>query len=286
MKQKIATVYSKDSLERERPQTLSDYKIESLIQDVLKGMISKDISDKVYEDFKLLAIDHITNSKINTLSGFEAFKNIEIINGCTHFIDNLYMKGKLQVLDGDYRYHQRLNPHINFSKVGNLSPNIPLIISLPFPSLGDVHPDMNVIIEECRNKNIDIHIDGAWITCSRFIDFNFNQDPIKSVGISLSKGLGLGWNRIGLRWTKEKDITDAISIMNDFSMNNRALVIIANYFLKNLDKDYLWTNHEQKYVKVCKDFNLTHTKSIHLAMHNNQPVGIAPLIRYLETNGI
>jgi hypothetical protein len=59
---------------------------------------------------------------------------------------------------------------------------------------------------------------------------------IRSVGISLSKGLGLGWNRIGLRWTKEHTI-DSVSIMNDFHMQNRMPTMIANYVLDNVSSD-------------------------------------------------
>jgi hypothetical protein len=74
--------------------------------------------------------------------------------------------------------------------------------------------------------------------------------------------------------------------MNDYHMNNRALVIIGNYFLLNLPKDYLWTEHVNRYFKICDDFDLEPTQSIHIAMRKKQPVGVSPLIRYLEENGI
>ena len=44
----------------------------------------------------------------------------------------------------------------------------------------------------------------------------------------------------------------------------------------------MWLTHEDKYVKVCKDFNLQSTNSIYLALRDGQPVGVSPLIRYLE----
>jgi len=74
--------------------------------------------------------------------------------------------------------------------------------------------------------------------------------------------------------------------MNDFQMNNRANVIIGLHFLRNLVVDYLWTTHGERYYKICKDFDLIPTKAIHLAMKNNNPVGISPLIRYLENADI
>jgi len=162
-----------------------------------------------------------------------------------------------------------------------LIPNTPLIIALPFPKVGQVHDDMETILDECLEKNISVHIDGAWVTCCRDIEFDFNHAAIQSVGISLSKGLGLGWNRIGLRWARQ-DTANSVTIMNDFHMNNRALTMIGLHFLRNLPPDYLWNKYSSSYYKICTDFNLTPTKSIHLALRNGHPVGLSPLIRCLN----
>jgi hypothetical protein len=72
--------------------------------------------------------------------------------------------------------------------------------------------------------------------------------------------------------------------MNDFNMINKADVLIARHFIKNLESDYLWKTHSDRYYKICQDFNLTPTKSIHLALKGDSPVGVSPLIRYLEYN--
>jgi hypothetical protein len=190
------------------------------------------------------------------------------------------MQGPVQVLRGDYRYHERLG--LAYVKdVGSLIPDIPLIIAMPFPSIGAPHQDMEEILYECKIKNIAVHIDGAWLSCCRNITFDFSHVAIRSVGISLSKGLGLGWNRVGLRWTRQTT-PDSVTIMNDFHMNNRAVVMIGLHFIRNLPVDYLWKKHGTNYLKVCKDFNLTPTHSIYLALRNGSPVGVSPLIRYLE----
>jgi hypothetical protein len=280
MRIKIPPVYSIDFLEIERPQPLSDNQIERLIQEVVAGKMNPDITDKVYADFKYETTDWIFNSKLNNLTGFDSFERVDIINGCTQFIDNIYMKGPVQVLRGDYRYHERLG--LAYVKdVGSLIPDIPLIVAMPFPSIGAPHQDMEEILHECEIKNIAVHVDGAWVSCCRDITFDFSHVAIRSVGISLSKGLGLGWNRIGLRWTRQ-DKPDSVTIMNDFRMNNRALSMIGLHFIRNLPPDYLWNAHGEKYYKVCNDFNLTPTNSIYLALRDGEPVGVSPLIRYLE----
>lgn len=280
---KIAKSYNPTYLETERPQTLSDLKIEQLQQDVLAGKLDKDITDDVYVNFKTEMMQWLFSSKLNQLSGFDSFDRVDIINGCTQFIDTVYMQGPVQTLKGDYRYHARLDPNLVYSIPGYLRPGLPLIIAMPFPSTGDVHVNMKEILDEAGEKDISVHVDGAWLTCCRGIKFDVLHPSIKSVGISLSKGLGLGWNRIGLRWTKSKT-ADAVTIMNDFHMNLRAPAMIGLHFLRNLPPDHMWNMHGIHYNKICKDFNLTPTNAIHMALKDNQPVGVSPLIRYLEKN--
>jgi hypothetical protein len=275
---RVATTYEAKWLETDRPQPLADLKIEQLQQDVLNGALAKDITDQVYTDFKHEMTCWLLRSNRNLLSGLDSFNRVDIINGCTQFIDTLYMQGPVQVIYGDYKYHHRLG---NWDRtIGNLQNNIPLIIAAPFPSTGAVHTNMKEILDECLEKEISVHIDGAWLTCCRDITFDCGHPAIRSIGVSLSKGLGLGWNRVGLRWTKDKKV-DAVTIMNDFNMNLRAPAMIGLHFLRNLPPDYLWNTYGDIYYKVCKDFDLTPTKSIYLALKNGQPVGVSPLIRYV-----
>jgi len=284
MKTKIAPSYSDEWLETDRPQPLVDNLIENLVQDVLAGNLDKDITDNVYSNFKKEMPEWIFSSKLNRLIGLENFNRIDIINGCTQFIDTVYMKGPVQTFEGDYRYHARLNSDIVYCVPGYLQSNLPLIIAMPFPSTGDVHRQMKNILDECLLKEIPVHIDGAWYTTCQDIEFDANHPAICSIGISLSKGLGLGWNRIGLRWTRNSN-TDAITIMNDFNMNLRAPAMVGLHFIRNLPIDYLWKTHGDRYYKICNDFNLTPTKSIYIAIRDGQhPVGVSPLIRYLENH--
>jgi hypothetical protein len=276
---RTAPNYSIDYLEVERPSPLTDSKIEQLIQDVMTGKLDSDITDAVYTNFKKETTDWLFKSELNQLTGFNDFKRVDIVNGCTQFIDNLYMQGPVQVLQGDYKYHHRLG---NWGRtVGSLSANVPLIIAMPFPSTGAVHEQMKEILDEAQDKGISVHVDGAWLTCCRGINFDLSHPSIKSVAISLSKGLGLGWNRIGLRWTRQTK-PDSVTIMNDFNMNIRATAMIGLHFIRNLPPDYLWNKHGDNYYKVCKDFNLTPTNSVYLALQDGRPVGVSPLIRYLE----
>lgn len=284
MRLKIAERYSDDFLETDRPQPLTDKKIESVIEEIVEGKFEKDLSESLYKKFIENFSSYIKSSTLNHLTGFENFLRSDICIGCTQFIDTIYMKHDVQILVDDYRYHQRLG-YASFVKPGNLIPNVSLIISYPFPGTGSPHKLMDEILNECLEKNIKVYIDGAWITCSKGLFFDFNHPAISSVAVSLSKGLGLGWNRIGVRWSKYED-RDAITLMNDFFMNNRIPVMIADHFLKNISPDHLWKTHGHNYNKICKDFNLAPTNSIHIALKDNRPVGLSPLLRYLENESI
>jgi hypothetical protein len=188
------------------------------------------------------------------------------------------MQCQPQILVGDYRYHDRLG---NWgTRPGLLKENIPLVIAMPFPSTGAVYTQMEEVLDEAQDKGISVHVDGAWLTCCRGINFDLSHPSIKSVAISLSKGLGLGWNRIGLRWTRQT-APDSVTIMNDFNMNLRAPAMIGLHFIRRLQPDYLWSKYGDIYNQVCKDFGLTPTQSIYLALRNDQPVGLSPLIRYV-----
>ena len=282
MKVKTAQHYSIDCLSVDRPQPLTDKKIESLIQSVMQNNFDKDVTDQIYIDFKDKFETWIKNIPQNNLKGFESFEQKDICIGCTQFIDNLYIQGPVQTLVGDYKYHERLGK--TPIKITDLKSYIPLIIAMPFPSIGDKLPNMEELLDMCYERFIPVHIDGAWVTCNRNIDFNFDHPAIQSFAISMSKGLGLGWNRIGVRWTKP--VTDSISIMNDFHMNNRVLAMVGLHFLKNTEPGHLWNTHLERYNKICKDFDLEETNSIHLAKKDGQVVGISPLIRYLENESI
>jgi hypothetical protein len=278
---KIAPEYSASWLELERPQALCDNYLESLFTNLITGFgnSTPDHTITANSTFKENASRWILDSKLNTLTGFEQFPNVDIINGCTQFIDNMYMKGEVQVLKDDYKYHHRLG-NCGMT-IGSLSPKIPLIIAMPFPSIGEVHNQMTEILDEAQDKGIDVHVDGAWLTCCRRIDFDVSHSAIKSVGVSLSKGLGLGWNRIGLRWSRDRS-PDSISIMNDFHMELRMSSIVGNYILNNVQPDYLWNTYGDLNTKICNDFNLVPSKAIHMAFNQNGNfVGLSPLLRYL-----
>jgi len=237
------------------------------------------------DDIKEKISNSILQNPSNNLTGYHKFKNKEFCIGVTQFIDNLIMKyglENIQILEHDYSYYQRLNPNIIFADVGNLKPNSILLMSMPFAGHCDVHNQMEEILEECNQKNIDVHLDCAWLTCAEKIKFNFDHPCIKSFASSLSKCYTLDWNRIGIRWSKTIDESDSITIFNKFNMYNKSLCMIGYHALKKYPINYYWKKYRDFYYDGCRKTFTFPTKIIWLSKDvNGSLVGVSRLIQHL-----
>jgi hypothetical protein len=120
-----------------------------------------------------------------------------------------------------------------------------------------------LLLDYCDEHDIPVHIDGAWFGQCRNFEFDVTHPAIKSVSVSLSKALGMGSQRIGIRYTKEKTV-GPISIMNDFAYANVSDMWIGVEAMKHFGPDYWWANYGDLYSKVCKDFSLKESNSIHV----------------------
>ena len=71
--------------------------------------------------------------------------------GCTHYIESLVSKHSwnIQILPKDYAYYQVMGKQP--TNPGELTPNIPLIVSLPNWYYGD-RPDWESVLKECEEK--------------------------------------------------------------------------------------------------------------------------------------
>ena len=278
MRDSTTRKYTIDWLQTDRPQPMYSNKINEFYNNFYKhNPVHTEDLDLI---FKETFVNWLKKHQYSTFTGLSSFKRLDIINGCTQYIDDLYQRcGSLQTFENDYKYHWRLNPNIKYATVDTLDTNKELLISMPFPFYGDIHPGMTDILNRCNELNIPVHIDGAWISCIRDIEFNFDHPAIQTIGISLSKG-GMGGNRIGLRFAR-KTPSGAITIMNDFNMNSQALVSMGIKFMEDLGPEYFWKKYKDNYNKVCNDFGLEPTKAIHLARKDGKPIGVRPLLRCL-----
>lgn len=205
------------------------------------------------------------STTLNSITGLANFPHVEACIGVNHFIDNLLMKQPVQVLQYDYTYYWRLNPNLVPSTPGCLEPGKPLLISMPFAGHYDTHPLMRDILDECEHKAIPVHVDSAWLSAAKDIEFDYSHPAIHSVAMSLSKGLDLWWNRIGIRWSRTQDPCDSISIFNRFHMIPAGLMHVGLHYIHRVQPDHLWKLYQDRYNDICKTLYLRPTKFVHVA---------------------
>ena len=271
----------KTLLQYDRPQSMYDSEVHHYISKVLSsGENFGNNPEQLWTEFKTKFHNWIIESKLNSAYGLDEFMDRDIITGVTQFIDDIYQSKKnVKVLPNEYKYHQRLyNDSNTVDSHYKLKPGDNLIISVPFPAYGNIHPNMNDILDQCLKRGVDVHVDACWWGCSRDLEFNFDHPAIKSIGFSLSKALGLGANRIGVRYCRER-WNGPVTLHNDFNMCNQALVWLGIKFIDRFGSDFWWNKYGDTYYRICKDFNLTPAKAIHVAYDNDRICGVRPLLR-------
>lgn len=266
--------YTKEWLQYERQQPMYDDSINEFYRDIFNIEPVVDITQAFVSEFD----NWLKTHEFSIFEGIDKFPVRHVIQGVTHFIDDLYQRcGELQTFRNDYKYHWRLNNNIEYVTIDTLDPSKELLISMPFPYYGDIHPGMYEILNECQRLNIPVHVDSAWVSCIRDIDFDYDHPAIKTFAISLSKS-GIGGNRIGVRYAREEP-NGSITLINNFNMNQESLMYVGLKFMQRFGPEYFWKKYEMKYYRVCADFDLEPTKAIHIARDNGKPVGVRSLLR-------
>lgn len=230
-------------------------------------------------EYMPIADEWFRSTHRNDLIGWNQFPCVDVILGCTHFIESLLIKshGCVQVLSEEYAYYGLIGLH--GTPVGQLKPGVPLLISLPNWKYADLRPEWEAVLRECEQKKIDIHIDMAWLVVSRDISIDLTHPCIKSFAMSLSK-YGMEWNRIGLRWSRQRTM-DPITMFNRYQgIPNSALTSCGAYIMQNLPREYAWDTYGERHQMVCQEYNLLPTKAIHVAhsLDRTQVWGIADLL--------
>lgn len=240
-----------------------------------------------YREFVPRAKEWFTGSKINDITGWTEFPNVDVTMGCTHYIESFILKygwDGFQILKNEYAYYTLMGKH--GIELDELEPRKPLIITMPHWTYCDIRPEWKDLLKICETKNIDIHIDMAWMIMARDINLDLAHPCIKSIGMSMSK-FDLQWSRVGLRWSRQKTM-DSVTIFNDYYKNtNTVMTSVGGYYMDNLSRDYAWETYGWAHRDICKQLDLVPTKIIHVVKdHDNNSLGIGNLLRESTPNGI
>ncbi len=251
-----------------------DYKFQTNLRDApWYEWLNKDHFFECRDDFLEATNKWIHSTKLNTISGLENFTIRDITIGTTQVFDEMYFNNagkRLRTFRGEYSYHKRVFKNVEFLDDTNgdylgLEENDWVIISYPFCGVGDIHKHMNTLLDEALEKNITLLVDCAWFGTCRDLDLDFNHPAIKTVCFSLTKGLGLGHLRCGVRYSKE----DNDSIISNQNKYINLVMITAQtglHQMKSFSPDFISNKYYESYLDVCETFGFHKTKCAHVAL--------------------
>ncbi len=212
----------------------------------------------------------IKSSELCDIEGLDRFKNLDLINGTTQTFDEAYFKysdRRLRIFRGEYGYHRRIAKSWAFLEDEPLSKNDYVIISAPFCSLGDVHPEYETLLDKAHDLNVPVIVDCAYVgTCEDF-SLNVEHPAIESVSFSLSKGAGCGDIRSGIRFSNISDM-NPISQQNKYNHTVLTAACFGLYVMENLDIDFIPKKYSKAQKEVCEQIGLQPTKCMHIALAN------------------
>ena len=276
----------REKIQRERWQPMYDSEIHGYLKSLFKEPYPNwnDLAEKYIDTFH----QWIQSSQLNKLEGLSAFPHRDVCVGVTHSLDDLHIcyGDRLVVLEKEYKYHLRIRPQIKIKKTEALSEGDVLVISLPFCNSGNIHHEMDSVLEICLKNRIPIHIDSAWFGACRDIYFDYSHPAVQSVSFSLSKGLGLGSHRTGLRYSRER-LPGPVTVTNNFKFYIQSSVWIGLKFMQKFNPDYLQNKYADIYKEVCKNLELKPSSTIFVAYEKNPngnyyPVGLRPILRWIS----
>jgi hypothetical protein len=220
--------------------------------------------------------------------GLDSFARRDTILGTTQQLDELHQLhgSNIAVYKREYKYHRRMTDFTvnEITHYSELERGMVFIASYPSCITTGYHEDFKKLLDHCSKYNIPVHIDGAWFGQCRNFEFDVTHPAVHSVSVSLSKALGMGSQRIGIRYTRER-VNGPIAIMNDFAYANVSDMWIGAEAIKHFGTDYWWSNYEELYAKVCKDFDLLESDSIHVGWltddNGKHQFGVRTPLRFL-----
>lgn len=210
----------------------------------------------------------IHQSKLNRIAGLERFHVRHLINGTTQTFDEAYFTHgarRLRFFRGEYAYHRRVFRNWLFLEDAPLQARDFVIVSAPFCSTGDVHPRMSELLDEAERLGVPVIVDCAYFgTCEDFY-LDVSHPAIESVSFSLTKGLGMGDIRSGIRYSNLSGHTP-ISQQNEYDHTILAAARIGLYMMENVGPDFIPETYSRAQKSACQDAGLIPTKCMHLAL--------------------
>ncbi|MDE0092274.1 MAG: hypothetical protein OXN83_03195, partial [Oligoflexia bacterium] len=147
-----------------------------------------------------------------------------------------------------------------------LDKNDYVIFSLPFAGNGHYPPNWEYVLEECLKKKVPVMIDCAWFGTCFDMNLDFNHPAITEVSFSLSKGLGVGKVRSGVRYSNFEHDEFPIRHQNNSIYLPIMALQVGMYMMEKIPVDKIPNRYRDLHKKFCHVIAIQNSsKCIHIA---------------------
>lgn len=212
----------------------------------------------------------IFSSELNKITGLDNLPYVSYSNGTTEAFDKFRIRHRnrrLRVLSDEYQYHHMYLGAEPIASFHTLDANDCLIISAPFAATGNPHPMMDTILAVCTYLNIPVLIDAAYYGLCGECEFIWDSPCVEAVAFSLSKPFGASIYRVGMRFSRYN--CDSMSEFSDDRYVNRLGACLGMELMTNTSPDTLYNNYRSQQLALCKDMDLTPSKSVIFGLDTN-----------------
>ena len=241
-----------------------------------------EVQDQYIERF----IDWIYSSKQNKITDgckfhSKRYLRRDIIIGTTQSFDEAYFRyagRRLRLFRGEYAYHRRvyknhawLDEHTGKQANGEwadpIEPGDWVVLSHPFCGTGSEHPKMKELLDRCLALDVPVILDCAWFGTCFDMEFDLNHPAITEVSFSLSKGIGLGNMRTGVRWSNyPKNDMMPIAQQNSYGHLVLSNCQLALHQMDNFSPDWQANKYLDWYKQLCAKYSMQETNCLHVTM--------------------
>lgn len=226
----------------------------------------------VQDDFLAFYPKWIKSSELNSFRGFDSLPYSYMSIGVTQAIDDFicYTNKKdkrLRVFRGEYPYvRDTARPNIEYIEDAPLDKNDTVIISLPFSGTGNIHYEWTSLINQCNQLDIPVFVDCAFFGTCYNVSVDFNEPCIDTVSFSPSKGLNCGFHRSGIAFTRRSGEECSLDIQTEWHHGVQLNTNLCLNLMKNFSPDTVPLIYKSYQEKVCKEWGLKPTNTVHLAL--------------------
>ena len=267
-----------NDLVRSKHNAVYDFQFkEALTNAPWKEWLSQDTYFECKEEYLEKIHDWLHTTELNTLTGLDNFATHDLIHGTTQAFDEAYYRHanrRLRIFRGEYAYHRRVfKDHLfindeNNEYIDKIVDNDWVIISVPFCGTGGEPPiHYKQVLDDALAVGAPVLIDCAWYGTCYDMNIDLNHPAITEVCFSLTKGLGIGNLRTGIRYSNyDSNDQNPIRQQNDYNHLPLGAAQIGIHMMNSFPIDRIPDKYKQWQKDLCEGLGLTPANCIHIGM--------------------